>query len=453
MKEIHDYNGMANNVVARVRSMTNEKTKARVNDFWAYMPQHRYLHVPTRELWPKASVDGRVVRPTDPSGRSMSPSRYLDRFRSIEQLVWAPDKPAIIEDHVIDLGGWIAHPGVRAFNLYRAPAILGGDARAATRWRDHLQMIYPSDAEHIERWLAFKLQNPGLKINHAIVLGGEQGIGKDTVLEAVKRGVGPWNWQEISPPQLLGRFNGWAKSVIVRLNEARDLGEFDRFAFYEHCKPYIAAPPDVLRVDEKNLREHYVVNVLGLIITTNHRTDGIYLPADDRRHFVAWSEMKKEDFSADYWSHMWRWYESGGFADVAAYLRGIDLRTFDPKTPPPRTAAFEAIVAAGFPQEDGDLLGLVEAIGLPPAITIGDLYETATNRNQHDVAEMLIDRKTRPKLPHVLDRIGYVAVPNPDAPSAGKWKVGDRYVPIYALKSLSRGHQIDAAKTRAKRGA
>lgn len=99
------------------------------------------------------------------------------------------------------------------------------------------------------------------------------------------------------------------------------------------------------------------------------------------------------------------------------------------------------------------LLGLVEAIGSPSAITIGDLYETASNRNQHDVAEMLIDRKTRPKLPHVLDRIGYVAVPNPDAPSAGKWKVGDRYVPIYALKSLSRGHQIDAAKTRAKRGA
>src|ERR1700740_505193 len=71
----------------------------------------------------------------------------------------------------------------------------------------------------------------------------------------------------------------------------------DRFKFYDHTKIYTAAPPDVLRVDEKHLREHYVFNVLGFIITTNHKTDGIYLPADDRRHYVAWSDATKEDFT------------------------------------------------------------------------------------------------------------------------------------------------------------
>ena len=50
---------------------------------------------------------------------------------------------------------------------------------------------------------------------------------------------------------MMGRFNGYTKSVILRMNEARDLGEFDRYSFYEHTKAYIAAPPDVLRVDEK----------------------------------------------------------------------------------------------------------------------------------------------------------------------------------------------------------
>ena len=37
------------------------------------------------------------------------------------------------------------------------------------------------------------------KINHALVLGGEQGIGKDTLLEPVKHAVGPWNFDEVSP--------------------------------------------------------------------------------------------------------------------------------------------------------------------------------------------------------------------------------------------------------------
>src|SRR5690606_14429731 len=110
-------------------------------------------------------------------------------------------------------------------------------------------------------------------------------------------------------------------------------GDTDRFKFYDHMKSYTAAPPDVLRVDEKHLREYAVLNVCGVIITTNHKTDGIYLPADDRRHFVAWSDLTKEDFPADYWSRLWRWYGNGGIEHVAAYLATLDLSGFDPKAP------------------------------------------------------------------------------------------------------------------------
>ena len=49
---------------------------------------------------------------------------------------------------------------------------------------------------------------PEEKINHALVLGGKQGIGKDTLLEPVKRAVGAWNWEEVSPQAMLKRFNG-----------------------------------------------------------------------------------------------------------------------------------------------------------------------------------------------------------------------------------------------------
>ena len=82
------------------------------------------------------------------------------------------------------------------------------------------------------------------------------GIGKDTILEPVKYAVGPWNFNDVSPTHMLGRFNGFVKSVVLRVNEARDLGDVDRYAFYDHMKVYTAAPPDVLRCDEKNLREH-----------------------------------------------------------------------------------------------------------------------------------------------------------------------------------------------------
>jgi hypothetical protein len=64
----------------------------------------------------------------------------------------------------------------------------------------------------------------------------------------------------------------------------------------------------VLRIDDKHLREYYVPNVCGVIITTNHKADGIFLPADDRRHFVIWSELTKDDFKAEYWTKLYRWY-------------------------------------------------------------------------------------------------------------------------------------------------
>ena len=105
----------------------------------------------------------------------------------------------------------------------------------------------PDEADHIILWLAHRVQRPHEKINHALVLGGTPGIGKDTILEPVKRAVGPWNFADVSPKQVLGRFNGFLKSVILRVSEARDLGEFDRYAFFDHMKAYIAAPPDVLR--------------------------------------------------------------------------------------------------------------------------------------------------------------------------------------------------------------
>jgi hypothetical protein len=184
---------------------------------------------------------------------------------------------------------------------------------------------------HIICWLAQRVQRPQEKINHALVLGGGQGIGKDTALEPLKHAIGPWNFSEVSPQQMLGRFNGFLKSVILRVSEARDLGEVDRFAFYDHMKALTAAPPDVLRVDEKNLREHSVINCCGIIITTNYKLNGIYLPADDRRHFVAWSHLTKDDFFADYWGDLWGWYRNGGCGHVAAYLAALVISGFDPK--------------------------------------------------------------------------------------------------------------------------
>lgn len=424
-----------------------------LDDFYAHMPTHRYLYRPARDVWPGSSVNARIgpVSLVDKEGRpvfskhreqvTQPASAWLDANRAVEQMTWAPGMPEVIVDQLIAEAGWIEHAGAAVYNLYRPPTPLLGNAAEADPWLDHVRKVYPEEAAHIIAWLAHRVQRPQEKINHALLLGGGQGVGKDTLIEPVRYAVGPWNFSDISPQQLLGRFNGFVKSVILRLNEARDLGDYDRYALYEHIKPYTAAPPDTLRVDEKNLREYTVVNCIGVIITTNNRTDGIYLPADDRRHFVAWSPLNKQDFPSDYWQLLWRWYANGGIGHVVAYLRAFDLSTFDSKAPPPKTPAFWSIVDANRSPEEAEFSDLLDDLDNPPALTLGRIQ----GRAEGDFGDWIKDRKNRRAIPHRLERCGYVPVRNPDA-ADGLWKVGGKRQVIYAAASLDWADRLRAAR-------
>ena len=420
-----------------------------LHDFYAYMPQHKYIYVPTRELWPAASVNSRLPPVELPNGKSISAAAWLDDHRAVEQMVWAPGLPMLIVGRLMDKAGWIDRDGAGCFNLYRPPQRLPGDPRLAQPWIDHVLRIYPADAVHLIRWFAHRVQRPGEKINHAIVLAGAQGIGKDTLLEPLRYAVGPWNFEEVSPGQLFGRFNGFMKSVVLRVSEARDLGDVDRYTFYEHTKVFIAAPPEVLRCDEKNLREHSVLNVMGVVITTNHKLDGIYLPADDRRHFVASSDAKKEDFSTDYWKDLYEWYQQGGFGHVCAYLMTLDLSGFDAKAPPPKTSAFLDIVAANRVPEDAELADALDALKNPDAITLSELIDEARRNLNNDFATWLGERKNAKLVSHRMAEADYEPVRSPS--KDGQWSIRGKRKVIYCKASLSHRDRFIAATDLAHR--
>jgi hypothetical protein len=433
----------------KVEAQLRDIAMASLNDFHAYMPMHSYIYVPTRELWPASSVNARIeqVALFDAKGRPildkndepkmMAANAWLDRNRAVEQMTWAPGLPMLIRDRLIADGGWIERQNVTCFNLYRPPTIKPGDATKAGPWLKHADTVFGEEATHIVRYLAHRVQRPQEKINHALVLGGQQGIGKDTLLEPVKYAVGPWNFHEVSPQHLLGRFNGFLRAVILRVNEARDLGDIDRFQFYDHMKAYTAAPPDVLRVDEKHLREYSILNCCGVIITSNHKADGIYLPADDRRHYVAWSTRTKEDFAPEYWNQLWGWYQNGGFANVAAYLAELDIASFDPKAPPQKTTAFWDIVYASRAPEDAELADVLDRLGSPEATTLTRIMNEATG----DFGTWIRDRKNRRVISHRMERCGYAAVRNETAKD-GLWKINDARQVIYAKSELTFQDQL-----------
>jgi hypothetical protein len=428
-----------------------------LDDLYAYLPAHSYLYVPTNAMWPAASVDSQIPPiQKDGGDKGIKASGWLDRHRAVQQMTWAPGEPNIIKDRLPTLGGgWVDKPGAATYNLYRPPAVdEGADPAYAQRWIDHVRLIYPDDAAHIIQWCAHRVQRPGEKLNHALVFAGEPGVGKDTILVPVRYAIGAWNFQEANPEQVLDKYNDFLKSVIVRVSEAHDIGDANRFKLYERLKSAIAAPPEFHRINEKHLREYPITNVCGVVLTTNHLTDGLYIPANDRRHYVAWTDLKKEDeqFADGYFVRLYSYFENGGNAAVAAYLRQLDISDFDPKAPPPLTPAFWQVVQSN---SDPEALDLAEAIEKlrgdpevltgPEVLTIEALRQIGRDGVNGDLVDWLSDRKNRRSIPHKMDRCQYTPVRNPDHKD-GQWKIGGKYHSVYALKSLGINAQLTAAR-------
>ncbi len=420
-----------------------------LNDFWSYAPENKYIFEPTGEMWPSASVNNRFpaiyTDQVADNGKKVkiTATEWLSQNRSIEQMIWAPGYPKIIENKVALNDEFVDKNGISIFNQYRDPKFRNGDPNKADVWLNHVREIYPSDADHIIKWLAFKVQNPGIKINHALVLGGNQGVGKDTILEPVVYAVGSWNFVDVTPDQIKGNFNGFVRSVILRVSEARDLGDKERFGFYELMKNYTSSPPNTLRVNEKFIRECYCLNVCGVIMTTNYKSGGIYLPADDRRHYVAWSDKNKEEFNTQYFSEVYKWYANGGIENVSAYLNSIDLFDFDPKAPPSKTSAFWEIVNSGRPPEDDEISTCLEVLGHPDVITLDDLNEIA---DEH-FSTWLTDRRNRRKIPQRLESAGYVSVRSCNAKD-GLWAINGKRQAMYAKREMCENNRFRAVYER-----
>jgi hypothetical protein len=420
-----------------------------IKDFTAFSPDHSYIYKPDGEVWSAAAVNARVLKievSTRTGKKKLSASTWLDRNDAVEQRTWAPGHPQIIEDKLILAGGFFAKKGARVFNLYKPPMIIHPINDDISFWQSHLYELWPDQAEHIEKWFAHRVQRPGEKINHGLLLTGDQGIGKDAVIEPLKRAVGVWNVKEISPQAILGNFNEYLQSVVLRISEIKDLGDIDRFTFYEATKTLMVAPPDTLRCNPKYVRPFSVLNVTGPIMTSNYKVSGLYLPADDRRHLVAWSTKKRIDYDAAYWAKYWGRLDASGDAAVAKHLRELDLSDFNPKAPPEQTQAFWEIVDSLRTAEGGDMANVLDALGNPEILTLPNIVAKAKYLTFSHFAEFLEDPKNRRKTSMELEDNGYLRLNNPHD-QRGRWSFhGGHRINVYRRKDISDREGFDAVK-------
>jgi hypothetical protein len=420
------------------------------DDFFAHLPSGKFLFEPTFEYWPKESIDGFLppvaIAYQDADGntkvKKVKAGVWLKQHRPLQQTTWLPGKPKIIEHKLLTKEGvWVERRGARCLNLYRAPTLIPGDARLAGLWLDVVDKVVGENRRHVLAWFAHRIQRPHEKINHALLIGGAPGIGKDSMIEPLRRAIGPNNFAEIDPPRMIGRFNGFLQAVVLRVSEVRDLGDVNRYNFYDHLKLYTASPPDVVVIEEKYIPAYPIANVVGLVMTTNYK-DGLYLPNDDRRTHVSWSDARVDDIGEDFFTQYWNWLNAGGDAHVLAYLRDLDLSNFNAKAPPPRTSAFYETVAANVTPETNDVANVIEVqMRRPDAFNVIEFM----NAIPLDGELRAWSQKNRRLLGHRFIEAGYTSVPNPDAQDR-VWKINGARTVIYVKTSLSAVERLVAAR-------
>jgi bifunctional DNA primase/polymerase-like protein/uncharacterized protein DUF5906 len=428
-----------------------------IEDLIYLLDHNKYVYRPTGSEWVAEAVNAACCG-VNLDGQPVKPADWLKLKMYASSIA---NDPAIRTDYLRDFncgrdGVPYPAPGAALFNQYRAPTIEpGGDPALAGPLEDHVRKVFPkpaegrwsSDADQFLDYLSHRVQHPEEKPRFALMLSGEQGVGKDTCVDMCLSAIGSWNVANIAPKDLDSGFNEYAAAVLVRINEAADLHEMSKWAFSNSIKNLIAGGPDDVTINPKYGVKYHCRMHCGVIVTTNHALTGVYIPPDDRRYDVLQAATKAdmgledEEKHKEYFSRLWKWYHNGGAKHVAAYLRARNLSKFSAAQGQRKTAAHQAVVEVGLAPELWVLSGLDEQSTPDPECPEGEgrplirpdfvRGDTLLEHGAADTGERPL--QLRRQLGPAMQRAGYVVL-ECGVRSDKRWNIKGKPTVIYMRK-------------------
>lgn len=180
---------------------------------------------------------------------------------------------------------------------------------------DHLVAV-ERDREILLDAFAFIVQNPGKRLNWAIMLQGTEGDGKSFWAGLLAAALGPDNLTNLHAQAMEEKYNGWSENAQVVFFEEIKLHGHNRFDVLNKVKPLITNV--MVSVRRMNTDIYSVVNTVTYILTTNFR-DALPLDDNDTRYFIVFSRWQtKEALAAfvaknpDYYARLYGTLQYGG---------------------------------------------------------------------------------------------------------------------------------------------
>lgn len=305
----------------------------------------RYVFISTENKW----IDRYTRETLSPEGLNAKEAHTIERLalesgddsriRVCEALAARPDTLKVdtrsywpgIHNDLIHIGR------LDAVNTWQ-PSNLQAVEGDITPWWDLFKHLFPEEDSQIRilDWMAHVVQNPHIKINHALLIGGGQRIGKDSIFQPLIYGVGVKNVKNIKAEMLDEKYDDHFIGVkLAVLQEIHRDGFRDAKAIENKMKVYLADPP--LEMEMRRLGAPSVTqrNLIQILAFTNYR-DALHLGSEGDRYLCEWSDAKK--LAPKFYKAVYDWYDKDdGYAKVCHYLLNRDISHFEPKAAAPVT--------------------------------------------------------------------------------------------------------------------
>ena len=244
--------------------------------------------------------------------------------RQVDRITWLPGKPKILKKK-----------GITYYNMYHKNACAPVEYTEGCTAPFHKVLNWVIEthqaAEYFWDYCAFTVQHPEIKINHHPLLYSiMEGVGKDTILTAVRYAIGEANSSESTLKDLTGSFNEklkYKKLIIINEVESFKLGK----EIANVLKPLLAAPPETISINAKYQPEFDQPNLFSVIMTSNS-TRPLHVAGVDRR--VTPIHCREERMPEEMANEIWDWLKSGGLKLLHYELMNRDISHFNPNARP-----------------------------------------------------------------------------------------------------------------------
>lgn len=267
-------------------------------------------------------VDSEGKKPTKSAFEAFTQNTCV-RFPRVHRSVFRPDRRVLEKD------------GDRTINTYipHTPVIEEGDV---SLFMDHMRRLFSTERDMyiVLYWFATLARYPDKRIRWAPVIQGVEGNGKSFLGDVLTYIVGEQYTHKPNAEDISNKFNDYIdRKLLIIVEEAHMQG---RREMMDVLKPLITNPR--VEIQPKGGKKRMIDNWTRWIFFTNHK-DAFPVDLKNRRYAIFYTrQQSKEDLNdhgmtAEYFLKLWGWFENGGAANLAHFLKNVPIPAeYDPLT-------------------------------------------------------------------------------------------------------------------------